>query len=306
MRGQHERHALQLQPVEPVPDDVPSLRVEPGRRLIEQHQHWGGEERPRDGHLLLLPARKVAHRLKGALPFEAQPRENARQPPLDLCRREAVDPSEEEQVLDCRHVAEERGVRRHPVDQRPHLARLTDDVQPENASFSAVGQKQSAQNANQRALARSIRAQHSVDLAPLRGERNVAQHVRGALFRSVRPEPVEGWWQQTAVVEAAAEIFVYVSRLDCGCSHPRLRSTPHVLVHELRPGCRSPRRATPLSVRTFHAFVNGGFDDVSGPGPAGLLKLRFCVLFLFFFWRGICFSPWLLATKNPPRPALGG
>src|SRR5206468_12627135 len=88
--------------------------------------------------------------------------------------------------------------------------------------------------------------------------------------------------QQAAVVESSAEVFVYVSRLDCWRSHPRLRSTTHVLVHELRPGCRSPRRATPLSVRTFHAFVSDDLGEVSGRAGVGPLKLRFCVLFLFF------------------------
>ena len=37
---EHERHAALLQPEEAIPDDVPRLRIEPGRRLVEQ-QHLG-------------------------------------------------------------------------------------------------------------------------------------------------------------------------------------------------------------------------------------------------------------------------
>ena len=38
VRGQHQRHAALLEPVEPVPHEVPGLRVEAGRRLVEEHQ----------------------------------------------------------------------------------------------------------------------------------------------------------------------------------------------------------------------------------------------------------------------------
>ena len=38
VRREHERHALALQLVEPLPHEVAGLRVEPGRRLVEQHE----------------------------------------------------------------------------------------------------------------------------------------------------------------------------------------------------------------------------------------------------------------------------
>ena len=48
VRREHERHALLLQPVEAVPERVACLRVEPRRRLVEQHQVGIVDERPRD------------------------------------------------------------------------------------------------------------------------------------------------------------------------------------------------------------------------------------------------------------------
>ena len=38
VRGQHERDPALLEPVQPVPQHVASLRIEPGRRLVEQQQ----------------------------------------------------------------------------------------------------------------------------------------------------------------------------------------------------------------------------------------------------------------------------
>ena len=43
-------------------------RVEARRRFVEQHQHRRGQERPRDGDLLLLSSREVQHRVADAVP----------------------------------------------------------------------------------------------------------------------------------------------------------------------------------------------------------------------------------------------
>ena len=49
---------LALQPVEPLPQQVPRLRVEPGRRLVEQQQLGLVDERPRDREPPLHAARQ--------------------------------------------------------------------------------------------------------------------------------------------------------------------------------------------------------------------------------------------------------
>ena len=59
VRGQHDGHALLLEPEQPVPHDVPGLRVEPGRRLVEQ-QHLGPvDQRAGDGQPALHAAGEV-------------------------------------------------------------------------------------------------------------------------------------------------------------------------------------------------------------------------------------------------------
>ena len=58
VRREHERDALLLQPVEPLPQHVPGLRVEAGGRLVEQ-QHLGlVDQRPGDREPALHPARE--------------------------------------------------------------------------------------------------------------------------------------------------------------------------------------------------------------------------------------------------------
>ena len=56
MRRQDERHAALLQPKETIPDDVARLRVETGRRLVEQQHVRVVHERARDRQAALHAA----------------------------------------------------------------------------------------------------------------------------------------------------------------------------------------------------------------------------------------------------------
>ena len=55
---QDERHAPLLEPVEPVPEQVAGLRVEAGRRLVEEQDRRLVDERPGDRQAPLHPARQ--------------------------------------------------------------------------------------------------------------------------------------------------------------------------------------------------------------------------------------------------------
>ena len=111
-------------------------------------------------------------------------------------RRKAVHPAEEQQVLDRRHVPEERRVRRHAVDQRPDLRRVSHDVEAEDASLAGVRQQQRAHDADERALAGAVGAEHAVDLAAPHRERHVAEHMRRA-FAVARPAAAAGAGSRT-------------------------------------------------------------------------------------------------------------
>ena len=55
---QDERHAALLEPVQPLPEQVPGLRVEPGRRLVEEQDRRLVDERACDRQAPLHPARQ--------------------------------------------------------------------------------------------------------------------------------------------------------------------------------------------------------------------------------------------------------
>ena len=58
VRGEHERHALLLEPVQAVPEQVARLRVEAGRRLVEQQQVGLVDQRAGDRQPPLHAARQ--------------------------------------------------------------------------------------------------------------------------------------------------------------------------------------------------------------------------------------------------------
>ena len=67
VRRQDERHAALLEPVEPVPQQVPRLRVEAGRRLVEEQQVGLVDEGAGDRQPSLHPARQRLDLVAGPL-----------------------------------------------------------------------------------------------------------------------------------------------------------------------------------------------------------------------------------------------
>jgi hypothetical protein len=59
VRREQQCRALLLQPEQPVPQDVPRLRVEPRRRLVEQQDAGVVDERARDGKAALHPPGQI-------------------------------------------------------------------------------------------------------------------------------------------------------------------------------------------------------------------------------------------------------
>ena len=59
MSGEHERHTALLEAVEPIPDHMPRLRVESGRRLVEQQDVGLVDQCAGDGEASLHAAGQV-------------------------------------------------------------------------------------------------------------------------------------------------------------------------------------------------------------------------------------------------------
>jgi hypothetical protein len=58
VRGEHERDAALLEPEQPLPHQMPGLRVQAGGRLVEQHEVGFVDQRPRDRQPTLHTARE--------------------------------------------------------------------------------------------------------------------------------------------------------------------------------------------------------------------------------------------------------
>ena len=57
MGREAERHAALLEPVKPIPEQVPGLRIEAGRRFVEQQERRLVDKRPGDDEPALHAAR---------------------------------------------------------------------------------------------------------------------------------------------------------------------------------------------------------------------------------------------------------
>ena len=67
VRGEAERHAPSLEPVQPVPEQVAGLRVQAGRRLVQEQQVRLVDQRPGDHQAPLHPARERLDTILGPL-----------------------------------------------------------------------------------------------------------------------------------------------------------------------------------------------------------------------------------------------
>ena len=126
-------------------------------RLIQQQQLGPREHRPRSGHALHHPARELAQRLVRA---RGHP-DGEQRPPRTRRLAERVQARVKAQVLARRELAIEQRVVAEPAD----AGRATPSVRAgarnrARAGRPACGAKQAREDAQQRGLARSVRAEH--------------------------------------------------------------------------------------------------------------------------------------------------
>ena len=183
VRGeQHGDLLLAGQLAEHRDDLLLAAQVEVGERLVEQQQLGPGDQRVRDEHALLLAAGQLAHPGIG-VPGRADVAEG----PLDkfpaLPRREGeAEPvpvkAERHHVAGAqRHVGVDDQLLRHVADAALVLVvqRLAVDEHP-----AARRLEQAEDDAQQRGLARAVRADDPGEVALTKRERHVAEHLAAA------------------------------------------------------------------------------------------------------------------------------
>jgi hypothetical protein len=155
--------------------------IEPGRRLIEEEQRRAREQCPGNGNLLL---HATAHLLDGpidAVTSDVQALEDVVDAPSGRPDIQAVDAGGERQVLHRAELLEEGSVDADSIDQALDRELIAHDVMPEDLYPSGVEGQEAGDEANERRLARTIGAQHTVDVPARQSDRHVGHCLHGRL-----------------------------------------------------------------------------------------------------------------------------
>src|SRR5688572_8718641 len=122
MRGENERLALLRKPSQPLPDQVPGLRVEPGGRLVHEDELRIVDQRAREREAPLHAAGK-RHDLRILAPGEAGELEELRDAPRNVLRRDTKIAAVDDQVFLDAEVGIQVVELRHHADAPARLAR---------------------------------------------------------------------------------------------------------------------------------------------------------------------------------------
>ena len=148
------------------------MRIKPAGRLVE-HQHlWIAKQRLRDGDALA----KAARQLSGRQIHDAAQIETVRGRIDRACLHgsaQSLDARHEMQELGDPHVVVERRIFGHVADGLAHRERFGDDVMAGDLDAAKGRRQVTGQDAEDRALAGTVRAEEPDHLAGLDGERHV-------------------------------------------------------------------------------------------------------------------------------------
>ena len=154
-----------------------SVHVEPGLGLVQQQDRRAVQQRPRDGHALLHAVREPADPA-------VRPRARAKvvEHPGDARPRvpQPVQPRVESEVLLGRQVVVEQRLVGHVADDRAHRRGVLEALEAADRDGAGVGPHEGGDNAQQRALARAVVAEHGERLAPRHAQVDVEERARGA------------------------------------------------------------------------------------------------------------------------------
>ena len=160
-------------PVQFVPEVAARLRIDAGRRLVEQEQLGVVEHARGEGEPLLPAARQRSGELPGArrrVPGRRAPR------PRHATARHLVQPRDEIQVLADGQVLPEREALGHVPDASFDLVLLTAEVEAEARALPRIRSEQPAHHADGRGLAAAVRPEEPEDLAALDAHGHVVDY----------------------------------------------------------------------------------------------------------------------------------
>ena len=183
LRRQQDRRPVAAQVADDLPDLVATPRIETGRRLVEEEH---ARLREQAGREVEPPSHAARVRLRGSVGGvgELEALEQLRRAAAGLRAREPEQAPEHLEVLAAGQQLVDRGELTGQGEQLAHARRLGDDVVTEQLGPSRVRLEQRRQDADERRLARAVRAEQAEDHALRNLQVDAGERRR-------RPEPLD-------------------------------------------------------------------------------------------------------------------
>ena len=173
--GEQHRGALPGEFLDGLPHLDAALRVEPGRRLVEEDDRRVADQAHGDVEAA-AHATRVGRHLPGGRVGQREPVE---QVIGDLARvLEVPQLGDQHEVLATGEDFVDGGELSGEADGLPHVRRLLGDVEPVDAGGARVGLEQCGQDLHDRGLPRPVRAEQGEDAAPRHVEVHAPQHMQ--------------------------------------------------------------------------------------------------------------------------------
>ncbi len=183
LRAQQDRRPLGDQRPDDVPDVVARSRVEPGRRLVEEHQPRGHDDAGGDVKAPAHAARVVLDQPAGGL-REAEGVEQLVGPRTHRRAPEAEQPADQDQVLPPREVLVDGRELAGEADAPRGPRRPRGRCRVRGPGFAGVGLQQRREHPDRGRLARAVGPEHAIDRAL--GDRQIDAVDRARLAEALR------------------------------------------------------------------------------------------------------------------------
>ena len=185
---QQDRESLAGQAPDLFPDVRPSLRIEAGRRLVEEQDLGSMDEAARHVELALHPARPGPDDPIGGL-GQAEPREQLVDAMSELGPAHPVEVALEEEVLAPGRVRIDGAVLADHPDEPAHAVRLAGHVDAQHVIAARVGARQGGQDLDRRRLPGPVGSEQAEDRPGLDRQ---ADPVEGAHATRIRLDEIHG------------------------------------------------------------------------------------------------------------------
>ena len=166
VRGQDDGHALLLEPVKAIPNQVPRLRVEAGRGLVEQEKAGLVDERTGDREPSFHATGEGLDFVFGAVLELDELEQLLRAGSRDVTRNIEVAGVGEQVFVDPEFHVERVGLGHHPQPRSDSRA-VDHRIEAEHAKLATGRRRDAADHAHRRRLAGAVRSEEAERLAPL-------------------------------------------------------------------------------------------------------------------------------------------